>query len=188
MDDDDSNFITADRYEVRYGGGKLYLTGTLPDIETADVIVQRAGAIVGPDNLIVDHTFDPSVVIEPDIEIPIVVEDVVYFETGSATIAPEFYPLIDLGVLLLQLNPQASITVLTYTDASGSAEANLELSRKRAQAIKDYLIFMGGNPDQLLLDPRGEEGAVEGVSAEIAAEERRAEFILNGFLNGLFDT
>ncbi|MDH3296646.1 MAG: OmpA family protein [Acidimicrobiia bacterium] len=166
-----------------FRGGKLYLGGAVPSQEVADLIAAKAAAVVGPDNLVVEYEIDPSVVIDPGESTPLYVEDVVLFGFNSVSIEPPFFPLLDLGTLLLSQNPQATLTVVTRTDAVGSEEINLEVARKRAQAVIDYWISKGVNPDQLVADPRGEELASEDDDEQTAALQRRAEFIITGLLD-----
>ncbi len=67
---------------------------------------------------------------------------------------------------LIKRNPKATFTVEGYTDSLGSPEYNLDLSQRRADSVKDYLVnVMGINPDQIetkgygasrfLVTPRG---------------------------------
>lgn len=166
-----------------FRGGQVYLTGAVPSEEVADLIVERAAAVVGPDNVINEYTIDPTVTIQPGESAPLYVEDVILFEFNSVEIASPFLPILDLGTLLLRQNPQASVTVVTRTDAVGSEEVNLEVSQRRAQAVINYWLGQGVNRDQILADPRGEEGASEDDDAETAAKQRRAEFIITGLLD-----
>lgn len=166
-----------------FRGGKLYLGGKVPSQEIADLIVQKAMSVVGPDNVVSEYEIDPSVTIDPGESTPLYVEDVVLFRFNSVEIDPPFYPLLDLGTLLLSQNPQASLTVVTRTDAVGSEAVNLEVAQRRANAVIEYWISKGVNPDQLEADPRGEEGTSESDDAQTAALQRRAEFIITGLLD-----
>ncbi|MEM9562352.1 MAG: OmpA family protein [Actinomycetota bacterium] len=166
-----------------FRGGVVYLTGSVPSEEIGQLIVERAAAVVGPDNVVNDYTIDPSTTIQPGESAPLFVEDVILFEFNSVEVATPFLPILDLGTLLLRQNPQASVTVVTRTDAVGSEEINLEVSQARAQAVINYWLGQGVNPDQIIADPRGEEGASDDDDAETAARQRRAEFIITGLLD-----
>lgn len=166
-----------------FRGGKLYLSGSVPSEEVGALIEERAGAVVGPDNVINEYVIDPTVVIEQGSSAPLYVEDVVLFEFNSIEVAQPFLPILDLGTLLLRQNPQASVTVVTRTDAVGSEEVNLDVSTKRAQAVINYWLGKGVNPSQINADPRGEEGASESDDEQTAALNRRAEFIITGLLD-----
>ncbi|MDH4279378.1 MAG: OmpA family protein [Acidimicrobiia bacterium] len=166
-----------------FRGGKLYLGGKVPSQEIADLIAQKAMSVVGPDNVVAEYEIDPSVTIDPGESTPLYVEDVVLFRFNSVEIDPPFYPLLDLGTLLLSQNPQASLTVVTRTDAVGSEEVNLEVAQRRADAVISYWIAQGVDREQLNADPRGEEGASEDDDEQTAALQRRAEFIITGLLD-----
>jgi outer membrane protein OmpA-like peptidoglycan-associated protein len=165
-----------------YKDNRIHLLGQVPDQATSNEIATKAGAVVGPQNVVNLFEVVPGIDFDRGGDAPIYVEDTVLFDVGSAEIDPAYYELIDLGVFLLAINPQATITVVTRTDSVGSAEANMELSRRRAQAIFDYYLSKGGNPAQGILDPRGEEGASDDDDPATRARQRSAEFILSGFL------
>ncbi|MEM7274435.1 MAG: OmpA family protein [Actinomycetota bacterium] len=166
-----------------FRGGVVYLQGFVPSEEVSQLIQDKAEAVVGPGNVVNEYQIDPSVEILPGDSAPLFVEDVVLFPFNSVEIDPAFTPILDLGTLLLRQNPQASVTVVTRTDAVGSAEVNLDVSTKRAQAVIDYWLSNGVNRDQIKADPRGEEGASESDDEQTAALNRRAEFIITGLLD-----
>lgn len=170
--------------EAVFRDGKLYLSGSIPSEEIGQAIAERAAAVVGPDNVITEYEIDPNTVIEAGASTPLLIDDVVLFEFNSVTIASPFLPILDLGTLLLSQNPQATVTVVTRTDAVGSAAVNLEVATRRAQAVVNYWVGQGVNPDQIDIDPRGEEGASEDDDEQTAALNRRAEFIITGLLDG----
>ena len=179
----DGATVDASTRTAVFRGGKLYLGGKVPSQDIADLIASKAAAVVGPDNVVVEYEIDPTVVIDPGESTPLYVEDVVLFQFNSVSIDPPFYPLLDLGTLLLLQNPQATLTVVTRTDAVGSEAVNLDVATRRAQAVIDYWLAQGVNPDQLVADPRGEEGASEDDDEQTAALQRRAEFIITGLLD-----
>ncbi len=174
--------VENDRSAV-FRGGKVYLSGSVPSEEVGQFIEQKAAAVVGPDNVVNEYVVDPTVVIEEGSSAPLYVEDVVLFEFNSIEVAQAFLPILDLGTLLLRQNPQASVTVVTRTDAIGSEEVNLDVSTKRAQAVINYWLGKGVDPSQINADPRGEEGASESDDEQTAALNRRAEFIITGLLD-----
>jgi outer membrane protein OmpA-like peptidoglycan-associated protein len=51
---------------------------------------------------------------------------------------------------LIKRNPKATFSVEGYTDSLGSPDYNLELSQRRADSVKQYLVdVMGINPVQV---------------------------------------
>ena len=65
----------------------------------------------------------------------------IQFDVDSATIKPESYPLLnELGKALTSDKlDDKSVIIAGHTDSDASAEYNLELSKKRAEAVKEYL-------------------------------------------------
>ena len=50
----------------------------------------------------------------------------------------------------MQRNPKASFSIEGYTDSFGAADYNIDLSQRRADAVKDYLInVMRISPGQI---------------------------------------
>lgn len=64
-----------------------------------------------------------------------------------------------------------------HTDSVGSAEYNLELSRERAEAVRNYLIDMGVSEDRLVARGYGEQKPIRSNATEEGRERnRRVEF------------
>lgn len=163
--------------------GKVYLQGRIASREEADEIVAKAGAVVGPDNVVDEYVVDPSV---PYIDAaPLYVEDRVLFAFGSATIEPDFVPLLDLGIILLQQNPGVTLTVVGHTDSSGSVEFNQRLSEQRVANVIRYFTDRGIDPGRFIADARGKsDPLVPTADGEREALNRRVEFVIAGLLDG----
>ena len=66
------------------------------------------------------------------------------FESGSPNLGDnEFAELADLAVFL-KANPKVSAILVGHTDAEGTLEINLEISKKRAQSVLDRLVSVHG--------------------------------------------
>jgi outer membrane protein OmpA-like peptidoglycan-associated protein len=84
----------------------------------------------------------------------------------------------DLTKFAKILNKYANTVVLVegYTDASGSEERNLELSRQRAQAVADFLINQNVKGSRFSVTGHGEAKPIaENATAEGRAANRRVE-------------
>ncbi|MCA9580098.1 MAG: OmpA family protein, partial [Myxococcales bacterium] len=64
-----------------------------------------------------------------------------------------------------------------HADGSGSDAYNRDLSLRRAEAIRDWLVEHGVDPERLRVAARGESAPVEGNDDETGREQnRRARF------------
>jgi len=103
-------------------------------------------------------TADSSVtiqVIRPAVR-EIVFEDV-HFDFDRYSLRPEATRALDEAVKSLQDNPQLRIEVEGHTCNIGTAEYNLALGERRANAVRDYLTSRGIGADRLRTVSYGEE-------------------------------
>ena len=63
-----------------------------------------------------------------------------YFDTGKSDIKPESKAQLDEMAMLLQTNAALRVYIVGHTDNQGTLDANLALSRARAQAVADALV------------------------------------------------
>lgn len=73
----------------------------------------------------------------------------IQFETGKDVLKTESYPTLDHVVSLMKKHPEYKISFEGYTDSSGDAAKNLDLSKRRAKRAKDYVISHGIAADRL---------------------------------------
>jgi len=64
----------------------------------------------------------------------------IYFDFDSASIKPESESALKAVADLLAMKPDLSVYIVGHTDMTGKLDYNLELSRKRAEAVVRYLI------------------------------------------------
>jgi outer membrane protein OmpA-like peptidoglycan-associated protein len=68
----------------------------------------------------------------------------IYFDTGSDRIRPESSPTLkEIGTMLSE-HPELKLAIEGHTDNVGSADANMSLSQKRADAVKAALVASYG--------------------------------------------
>ena len=85
-----------------------------------------------------------------------VVLDDLTFKSGSTDLVPGDYPSLDELAAYLKANPGKTIALVGHTDAQGSLASNVAVSRKRAEAVRGYLVRdLGCNPAQLSADGVG---------------------------------
>ena len=102
----------------------------------------------------------------------------IQFDLNSAWVKPESYPAIQALAQYLWKYKEASIVIIGHTDATGSAEYNLELSLRRAESVKKVLIerFHVGF-QRIFVEGYGEKRLFD-VSNPYSSENRRVEFQL----------
>ena len=70
----------------------------------------------------------------------------VYFTTGSAQVLDVSLPALQRFAALLAQHPDWKLTIEGHTDNIGSAQYNLDLSTRRAQAVRQVLVGRFGVP------------------------------------------
>ncbi len=79
------------------------------------------------------------------------------FDLNSAIIKPQYFTTIDQAGFVMKEFPSYKFNIEGHTDAQGSNYYNYVLSKKRAEAVKKYLIEKQGiSPATLLIYPKGE--------------------------------
>lgn len=98
----------------------------------------------------------------------------VQFETNSAVLTPESGAELDRLVEVMQASPTVAGYVDGYTDSTGSSAYNKQLSKKRAEAVADYLIAHGISRDRVIPRGHGQANPVaDNSTPEGRAENRR---------------
>ncbi len=78
------------------------------------------------------------------------------FNLGETKIAAKQAAALDTVVTMLKMFADVSVMVYGYTDDVGPDDANLQLSQKRADAVKSYLVAAGLAESRVLSIGRGE--------------------------------
>ncbi len=89
-----------------------------------------------------------------------------FFDINSSILKPGAYSELDRVARVLREYPQTHIRVEGHTDAKGSAEYNMVLSEKRAQAVGDALIQRGVDPARMQMIGFGESQPVSSSDAD----------------------
>ncbi len=98
------------------------------------------------------------------------------FASGSASLSPEFYSALDGVVMVLNEYESTLVTVEGHTDNTGSDDFNLDLSKKRAVAVAEYLRNKGIVEERLAATGSGESKPVTDNDTEATrAQNRRVE-------------
>jgi len=81
----------------------------------------------------------------------------VHFDFDRYTLRPEATRILDEAVAAMRENPTLRLTIEGHTCSIGTAEYNLALGDRRANAVKDYLVSRGVTTDRLTTISYGEE-------------------------------
>ena len=103
----------------------------------------------------------------------------VFFPTNQFSISDNSKISLDKLTKVFNLYPETNILLEGHTDNVGSAEYNLALSQKRANAVGNYLKAQGIPPARLTIKWYGEtQPKVDNLTAENRAANRRVEFVI----------
>jgi len=82
--------------------------------------------------------------------------DEAMFALNSSHITKAFRPTVDQLAGVMRKYTKTHITIVGYTDSTGTKRYNLALSRRRAEAVAEQLINDGVQPARLTVEGRGE--------------------------------
>lgn len=107
------------------------------------------------------------------------VMDGIEFETGRARIRPASLTTLDTAIGSLKEYPELKVLITGHTDNVGKREANLELSKNRAEAVKGYFVSKGIDASRLLTRGAGPDEPLSKDDSPAARQKnRRIEFKL----------
>jgi len=103
----------------------------------------------------------------------------VYFDTNSSTPRTESFDAINFIVQYMRNNPNAKINVIGFADEVGNTSHNMNLSKSRAEKVKDIITKANINASRLSTTGQGEDTSVDASSKEARTLVRRVTFKLN---------
>jgi OOP family OmpA-OmpF porin len=99
------------------------------------------------------------------------------FDVGSTSISSRGMALLDRLVPILQSAPQTRIEIGGHTDNTGDPGDNLDLSRRRATAVRQYLVSKGVAEKRLTAVGYGQEKpTADNGTSQGRLKNRRIEF------------
>ena len=101
------------------------------------------------------------------------------FAFNSSNLAPEFYPVLNNVAGVMKEYDQTVVEVAGHTDSIGSDEVNQRLSEQRANAVTQYLVAQGLNPQRFITVGAGKRHPIASNDTEAGrAANRRVEITL----------
>jgi len=96
----------------------------------------------------------------------------VRFETAQRQIGVAAARALDESIAWLERHPDAKVVVEGHADARGAADANRALAERRAEAVRDYLVARGADPDRISV-------VAYGADRPLCEERREACWAMN---------
>jgi len=102
------------------------------------------------------------------------------FDTNSDKLKGTEWPILEVMASLLKKDPASRIQVTGHTDATGNADANQDLSRRRAESVKKALTdHYGADPSRIATKGYGAEQPLAPNDEEKGRSiNRRVEIVL----------
>ncbi|OLF37018.1 MULTISPECIES: OmpA family protein [unclassified Psychrobacter] len=105
---------------------------------------------------------------------------VINFELDKAVIPEVNKPFLDRAANIIQEVPNIELVIIGHTDNLASDAYNMELSRDRAESVKEYLVSKGVDASKLTTKGMGESDPIADNSTEQGRfRNRRIEFSVN---------
>lgn len=103
----------------------------------------------------------------------------VFFDFDKAELQRSSFPELDRAVALMKANPTLEVEIAGYTDDKGSDSYNMDLSQRRANAVRDYIVRQGVPANRITARGYGEVSPIAtNATEEGRAENRRVEFVV----------
>lgn len=103
----------------------------------------------------------------------------VLFTTDQATLLPEARTRLDQVAQALLETKGRNVIVEGYTDSRGSENHNLDLSQRRADTVREYLVSRGYPSDKIQARGLGKSAPIaDNTTAEGRANNRRVEIVI----------
>lgn len=101
------------------------------------------------------------------------------FDKGSSAIKVTTQPSLYVLSQTLNRHPEVRVQLVGYSDNSGDANFNVELSKNRAKSVSEYLVAHGVDTARVNVEGRGDADPVDDNSSAVGrARNRRVEIFL----------
>ena len=101
------------------------------------------------------------------------------FETNKDVIKQESFPYLNELAETLKSAPQWTLKIIGHTDNVGKDAFNLDLSMRRANSVKKYLISQGVTESMITAEGKGETMPIASNDTEEGrSKNRRVEFVI----------
>jgi len=106
-------------------------------------------------------------------------QQVIHFQNDQSDISDSAKAILDDKVTVFRANPAMRIVISGFASQPGTADYNMALGLRRAEAAKAYLVSRGVDPIRIEIATKGEgQLLVEGPGEVADAQNRRGQFRL----------
>ncbi|WP_428328196.1 OmpA family protein [Mucilaginibacter sp.] len=103
----------------------------------------------------------------------------ILFDTNMANVKPDAQTNLQKLAVSLQNNPQTNILIVGHTDNTGTAAHNMDLSIRRAQAVKSIITADNVSDARLTVQGKGEtEPIADNTTVDGRSQNRRVEIVI----------
>jgi len=106
------------------------------------------------------------------------VVDPVYFDFDRSAVSKKEQPKVEAAAKWLKDNPDKNLVLEGHCDWRGTAEYNLGLGDRRANAVKRYLEFLGIDAKRLETLSKGSTDAKHEGGEAVWSKDRRVDFLV----------
>jgi len=157
--------------------GNVWMNGT-NELCWRDNFWTPATGIAGCDGVPVAQAQPP---VTPPTATKVVLNADTFFDFDKSTIKPEGKRVLDQVAQQASAINLETIIATGHTDSIGTEAYNQKLSERRANAVKDYLVSQGVDPNRIYAEGKGETSPIaSNATREGRAKNRRVEIEIVG--------
>lgn len=118
--------------------------------------------------------------LRPSLLIKKIIKNVkIYFDFDKADLRSDHKPILENAVRVLKRNPEADILVTGNCDRRGPEAYNLNLGRRRTEAVKKFMLDKGISEERIRMISRGKLDAVAPITDLVGMQkDRNAHFVI----------
>jgi OOP family OmpA-OmpF porin len=163
---------------VMIDGRFLVLSGVVPSEEAKSTILRTVSPLRSLGLQLEDHMTVAASAVSPSLQTRLndmLSRSQIEFDSNQATLTARGRAALDRLIPVLTQAPHASIEIGGHTDGFGAPDYNQDLSRRRAEAVKEYLTTHGVTHELTAVGYGATKPLATGISRAALQRNRRIE-------------
>lgn len=159
-------------------GRFLVLSGVVPSEEVKSTILRTVSPLRSLGLQLEDHMTVAAATASPSLQTRLndmLSRSQIEFDSNQATLTARGRAALDRLIPVLTQAPHASIEIGGHTDGFGAPDYNQDLSRRRAEAVKEYLTTHGVTHELTAVGYGATKPLATGISRAALQRNRRIE-------------